>query len=165
MKCNGIKFVYRGTDHTGLGQALASLLEEISVEYNIDSVNPKADSTHISADLGALLRTLDAKVISRRKQSILGRDTTPYGRANLWLRSHGFDPHHISDAGGDNLAETLSKTKLFKDEPLTTTTSVPTVFVRDRCVLQWLQSMNIPTGKPITLQFMDDLIDPDGGNL
>ena len=109
MKVNGIKFVYRGTDHTGLGQAMASLLEEISVEYAIGSVTPNADSTHVSADLGALLRTLDEKVITKPK-------ATPIIQ-----------------------------------------TAVLSVHVRDRSVLQYLQSMNIPIGKPVTLQFVNDL--------
>ena len=77
MKVNGIKFVYRGTDHTGLGQAMASLLEEKSVEYAIGSVTPNADSTHVSADLGALLRTLDEKVITKPKATPLIRTAVP----------------------------------------------------------------------------------------
>jgi hypothetical protein len=53
-----IKFVYRGSD--AMGKLLASLLEEMSVEYTINSEN---GSTHVSTDVGALLRTLDEKVI------------------------------------------------------------------------------------------------------
>ena len=64
MKVNGIDFVYRGTEGR-LGNALASLLEDISVEYTVGSP-AKIDSTHVSTDLGALLRTLDEKVITRK---------------------------------------------------------------------------------------------------
>ena len=45
-------------------------------------------------------------------------------------------------------------------------TAVPTVHVRDRYVLQWLRSMNISIGKPVTLVFNDETYepgsDPDG---
>ena len=57
MKVNGIKFVYRGTNQT-LGNVLAALLEDMSVEYTIGNI-ADIDSTHVSTDLGALLQTLD----------------------------------------------------------------------------------------------------------
>ena len=127
MKVNGIKFVYRGTDHTGLGQAMASLLEEISVEYTIgDPTNPVGDSTHVSADMGALLQTLDEKVITKPK------------------------------AQADKMAK-LAAAERAEREKYTTTTPIPPVHVRDRNVLQWLRGMNVPIGAPITLQFVDDL--------
>jgi hypothetical protein len=36
-------------------------------------------------------------------------------------------------------------------------TAVPPVHVRDLKVRQWLQSMNVPFGVPVTVQFVDDL--------
>ena len=69
MKVNGIKFVYRGTDQSA-GKLLAHLLEEISVEYTIgeDVADPSGNGiTHVSTDLGALLQTLDEKVITTPK--------------------------------------------------------------------------------------------------
>jgi hypothetical protein len=69
MKINGIKFVYRGTDQSA-GKLLAHLLEEISVEYTIgeDVADPSGNGiTHVNADLGALLRTLDERVSTKPK--------------------------------------------------------------------------------------------------
>jgi hypothetical protein len=74
MKVNGIQFVYRGTQT--IGHELARLLEEISVEYTIGSIADN-DSTHVSTDLGALLQTLDERVITKPKQPTVIRTAVP----------------------------------------------------------------------------------------
>lgn len=153
-----VKFVYRGTNLAG--QWLADLLEDMSVEYTIAGANPNAYSTFVSSDLGALLQTLDERVITKPKQPT-PTGSTPYARAYAWLRLRGFDPHHSGNGGvdnpaADNLTMALSK-EFFKDTPPTIQTAVPPAHVRDRNVLQWLRGMNIPIGVPITLQFVDDL--------
>ena len=157
MKVNGIKFVYRGGRPQG--NILAEMLSEMSVEYTIGNI-ADIDSTHVSTDLGALLQTLDERVITKPKQPTL-TGSTPYARAYAWLRRRGFNPYHSGNGGvdnpaADNLTMALSK-EFFKDTPPTIQTAVPPVHVRDRNVLQYLQSMNIPIGKPVTLQFVNDL--------
>ena len=108
MKCDGIKFVYRGTDP--MGRILAHMLEEMSVEYTVGSPSV-IDTTDVSADLGALLRTFDERVLRR---------TAPV-----------------------------------KAQPMIQT-AVPVVPVRDSFIIAFLQSMNVPIGKPVTIRFDDD---------
>jgi hypothetical protein len=46
---------------------------------------------------------------------------------------------------------------LNRENGVSVVTAVPPVYVRALEVRQWLQSMNIPMGVPVTVQFVDDI--------
>ena len=121
-----VKFVYRGTNRAG--QGFADLLSEMSIEYT-------EGKKSVSADLATLIVELDKRVIT---DQVVAEEA----RHNALV-----DPYCVGET--DPAVHGMVEKSEYSIQ-----TAVHSVHVRDRNMLQWLRAMNIPTGKPITLQFL-----------